>query len=235
MNKKKIIAFIPARGGSKGVKLKNLHSLGKKPLLAWSIEAAKKAKVIDRIFVSTDHKKIVNCAKKYGAEIHNRPKKHASDWSTTYDTIKDFYYYMNKNLNYKPDIIIVLEPTSPFRKKKDLKKSCLEIVKQKKYSCWSVNKVSKKYHPKKLLINSKSNLKLYEKNGEKIIARQQLGEIFQRNGIFYIFNVQQLLKEKKIYLKKTIFHEINYPYVNIDTIEDLSNTKKLAKKFKFND
>ncbi len=94
--------------------------------------------------------------------------------------------------------------------------------------------MSNKYHPKKVLTSLNRYLKLYEKKGEKIIARQQLGDIFQRNGIFYIFNTKQIIKEKKIYLKKTIFHVINYPYVNIDTINDLKETKKLAKKFKFN-
>ena len=103
---------------------------------------------------------------------------------------------------------------------------------KKAYSCWSVNKVSKKYHPKKILINSKGHLKLYEKSGENIIARQQLGQIFQRNGIFYIFKTKQLIKEKNLF-KKTIFHVIDYSYVNIDTIEDLNRTRKLAKKFNF--
>tara|TARA_B110000977_G_C11009647_1_gene467131 strand:+ start:236 stop:937 length:702 start_codon:yes stop_codon:yes gene_type:complete len=229
---KSFLTIIPARGGSKGVKFKNIRKIiNNDTLLDLAYSFANKCNFIDKIIISTDHKKIVNECIKNNYNYIVRPKSLSKDHVSAYRVIENVIKATKKKFDY----IIYLEPTSPFRKKKDLKKSCLEIVKQKKYSCWSVNKVSKKYHPKKLLINSKGNLKLYEKNGEKIIARQQLGEIFQRNGIFYIFNVQQLLKEKKIYLKKTIFHEINYPYVNIDTIEDLSNTKKLAKKFKFND
>jgi CMP-N,N'-diacetyllegionaminic acid synthase len=226
------LAIIPARGGSKGVRFKNIRKVTKNDtLLDLTYSFASKCNFIDKIIISTDHKKIVNECINNNYNYIIRPKSLSKDHVSAYRVIENVIKTTKKKFDY----IIYLEPTSPFRKKKDLKKSCLEIVKQKKYSCWSVNKVSKKYHPKKLLINSKGNLKLYEKNGEKIIARQQLGEIFQRNGIFYIFNTQQLLKEKKIYLKKTIFFEINYPYVNIDTIEDLKNTKKLAKKFKFND
>ena len=211
MNKKKIIAFIPARGGSKGVKLKNLHSLGKKPLLAWPIEAAKKAKVIDRIFVSTDHKKIVNCAKKYGAEIHNRPKKHASDWSTTYDTVKDFYYYMNKNLNYKPDIIIVLEPTSPFRKKGLIDK-CLNLLIRKKvdsiatfitsrshpYRIWKINKFSK---PKPYFLKS---------SDDAWIPRQKLEKTYELDGSIYAFFVnKKFFKTKSLVFGKSLAYFLN--------------------------
>ena len=103
---KKIVALIPARGGSKGVKLKNLHVLGKKPLLDWTIRASKKEKILNRIFVSTDHKKIKQYALSCGVEVHDRPKKYASDSATTYDTVKNFYHYLINNKKYKPDILV---------------------------------------------------------------------------------------------------------------------------------
>ncbi len=228
---KSFLIIIPARGGSKGVKFKNIRKVkNDKTLLDLSYSFANKCKFVDEIIVSTDHKKIIKECKKKNYNYIIRPKLLSKDYVSAYKVIENV---LNTNKE-KFDYIIYLEPTSPFRKIKDLNKSCLEVIKKKADSCWSVNRVSKKYHPKKLLINLKGNLKLYEKDGESIIARQQLSEIYQRNGIFYIFNTKQLLKEKKIYLKKTIFHVIDYPYVNIDTIEDLNNTRKLAKKFNFN-
>ncbi len=227
---KSFLVLIPARGGSKGIKFKNIRKvIGNKTLLDLSYSFAKKCKFVDKIIVSTDHKKIVRECVKNNYEYIIRPKSLSKDYVSAYRVMENVIKKMKKEYDY----LIYLEPTSPFRKISDLKKSCTGIIKTNADSCWSVNKVSTKYHPKKLFINSRGNLKLYETKGEKIIARQQLNEVFQRNGIFYIFNINKLVVQKKIYLKKTIFHVIDYPYVNIDTLDDLKKTKKLSKKFKF--
>jgi len=227
---KSFLVIIPARGGSKGIKLKNIQKVTpKKTLLDLAYSFAKKCTFVDKIIISTDHKKIVNECKRRNYNYIVRPKPLSKDHVSAYRVIENT---VNK-LKTKFDYLIYLEPTSPFRKLKNLKKSCFDIIKKKANGCWSVNKVSRKYHPKKILISKKGDLKLYEKKGENIIARQQLKDIYQRNGIFYIFKTNQLMKEKKIYLKKTIFHVIDYQYVNIDTLEDLKNTRKLAEKFKF--
>ena len=85
----KTICIIPARGGSKGIKLKNLQKIGGKPLLYYPINAAKKSKVCDLILVSTDSKKIEKVAKKYGAEVpFLRKKKFSLDFTTTEETLK---------------------------------------------------------------------------------------------------------------------------------------------------
>ena len=227
---KTFLALIPARGGSKGAKFKNIRKVkANKTLLDLTHTFASKCSFIDKVIVSTDHKKIISECNKKKYNYIVRSKSLSKDYVSAYRVIENTI----KKIREKYDYLIYLEPTSPFRKVNDLRKSCIKIIKKRAYSCWSVNSVSKKYHPKKILVNLKGNLKLYEKNGEKIIARQQVGDIFQRNGIFYIFKINELLKEKKIYLKKTIFHLIDYPYVNIDTITDLKNTRELLKKFKF--
>ena len=92
--------------------------------------------------------------------------------------------------------------------------------------------MSDKFHPFKLLEKKNKFIHLYSSKGVKIIARQQLNDIYQRNGIFYIFDIHCLIKNKSIYPKKGIFpYEIKYNYVNIDTEEDLINCKKLFKKW----
>lgn len=201
----KIVAFIPARGGSKGVKLKNLHSLGKKPLLVWSIEAAKKVKSIDRIFVSTDHKKIAKIGKAYGAEIHKRPKKLATDWTTTYDTVKDFYFYLKK-LGYIPDIFIVLEPTSPFRKK-GLINSCLNnLIKNKADSIATF--IESRSHPFRIWrLNNKNKPKPYFLKGanDAWIPRQKLEKTYELDGSIYAFFInKKFFKTKSLVFGKSL-------------------------------
>ncbi len=225
---KKILCIIPARGGSKGVRLKNLKKINKKSLLELSINFAKSLKFLDNIIVSSDHKKILRISEKLNVLTKKRPKKLSKDFISDYEVIKDV---PNK---YEYDYILYLQPTSPFRKRKDFIVALKNLIKKKGHGIWSVTKVDKKFHPNKVLFSdNKKNLKTFTKEGKKIIARQQLNDTFIRNGIFYFFSVKDLLKQKTIYLKNTLFFQINYDYVNIDTLKDLRKSKILAKKLKY--
>ena len=229
IKKKTFLAVIPARGGSKGIKFKNIQKVkNNNTLLDLAYNYASSCTFIDKIVINTDHPKLVNFCKRKNYEYIIRPKSLSLDYVSAYDVIENSINQIDQNFDY----LIYLEPTSPFRKKKDLYEACQKLIKFDYDSCWSVNKVSKKYHPKKLLLYKNKKLKLYDKQGYKIIARQQLNNIFQRNGIFYIFKIKKLLKERSIYLKKTSMFEIGYPYVNIDTPQDLIETKKLIKSFR---
>ena len=120
LKNKKILAIIPARGGSKGLPGKNIKKLAGKPLIAWTIDQAKKSKYIDKLIVSTDSKEIAEISKKYGAEIpFLRSKKLAQDNSSIYDVIFDAINWFKKN-NIDFDLIILLEPTSPLRENNDI-------------------------------------------------------------------------------------------------------------------
>ena len=112
-NKKiKVIAIIPARGGSKGVPGKNIKVLGNKPLIAYSIEAAKRCKLIDRVIVSTDDEKIAEVAKKYGAEVpFIRPSELAQDTTPTEPVLKHAVEWLESNENYKADIVVYFQLT----------------------------------------------------------------------------------------------------------------------------
>jgi len=116
-NNKNIIAIIPARGGSKGLLRKNIRKLAGKPLIAYTILAAKKTKLVDRVFISTDDKEIEKIAKKYGAEIIPRLKQLASDFVPSSSVLKHGLAYLERKENYKPDIIVYLQPTDIFRPK----------------------------------------------------------------------------------------------------------------------
>ncbi|WP_028257566.1 cytidylyltransferase domain-containing protein [Veillonella montpellierensis] len=117
---KKVLAIIPARGGSKGIPNKNIIDLGGKPLIAHSIEVAKQSNYIDDIVVSTDSKPISDIAKKWGADVpFYRPSKLASDTSKTIETVIYTIDELKKRRRLY-DILVLLQPTQPFRKVSDI-------------------------------------------------------------------------------------------------------------------
>ena len=122
------------------------------------------------------------------------------------------------------------------RKVVHLRQALNEVI--KKYnSAWSVSKIDKKNNPMKVLKISNNKLKLYLKEGKKIVARQQLEDVYIRNGVFYIFDIKALLKNKSIYLNKIYPSITNYKIINIDDKKDLLEFKyrirKLNKKLVF--
>ena len=119
MNKKstKVICIIPARGGSKGIKNKNLMKVKQKTLIFYPINAALKSKVCDYIFVSTDSNKIAKVAKSYNASVpFLRKKKYSQDLTTTEETLKNALLEVESFLNIKFDICVFLTCTNIFRK-----------------------------------------------------------------------------------------------------------------------
>lgn len=121
----KILAIIPARGGSKGIPRKNIKKLTGKPLIVYSIEAALKSKYINKIIVSTEDKEIAEISKKYGAEVIKRPRELAKNYSSIIDVLKHVLEKLREEENYKPDIIVLLQPTSPLRTVKTIDSAIL--------------------------------------------------------------------------------------------------------------
>ena len=116
----KVLSIIPARGGSKGIPLKNLVLLNQKPLLYYTVIASLKSKIINKTVVSTDNKKIGKVALKLGAEVVYRPKKLATDTTALEPVIEHVLNYLNRHQNYTPDIIVILQNTSPLRTAKHI-------------------------------------------------------------------------------------------------------------------
>ena len=111
-----ILAIIPARGGSKGVPGKNIRNLAGKPLIAWTVEEAKKSKLLTRVIVSTDSEEIAEVARSYGAEVpFLRPKEISQDISTDVEFLLHALDFLKNKEGYEPDIILRLPPTSPLR------------------------------------------------------------------------------------------------------------------------
>ncbi|MFA6988809.1 MAG: acylneuraminate cytidylyltransferase family protein [Candidatus Gastranaerophilaceae bacterium] len=110
----KIVAIIPARGGSKRIPRKNIKLIAGKPLVAYSIEAGLESKYVDRVIVSTEDKEIAEISKQYGAEVFIRPMELAQDETKTSSVMVDVVENLEKE-GYCPDIVVLLQPTSPLR------------------------------------------------------------------------------------------------------------------------
>lgn len=115
-----VLAIIPARGGSKGIIKKNLRSLGGKPLLQYPIESAKACGLVDQIVISTDDIEIEECARSLEVEVIQRPPEISGDNALVIDAIRHVLAVFEKR-GYVPEIIVLLECTSPFRNEKDLR------------------------------------------------------------------------------------------------------------------
>ena len=224
--KKKILALIPARGGSKGIKNKNLRKINGKPLIYYTINFINKLKFVDLKIVSSDKDEILNYAKKNGFVAFRRNKKLSGDKISDYQVIESI---LNSNITdiKKFDYLIYLQPTSPIRKSNELNQALNKLIKLNYDAVWSVTEIDKKYHPLKVFINKKNKLNLFSEKGKKTIARQQLKRAFIRNGVFYIFSIKKIMKTKSIYMKKTLPFIIKRDVINIDNLEDLKIAKKM--------
>src|SRR5450631_2088722 len=131
LNGERVIAVVPARGGSKSVPGKNIQPLGGKPLLAWSIDVAHEVKEIDRTIVSTDDPKIASVGRAHGAEVYERPPHLATDEALVIDALKDLLATLLSE-GEMPEWIILLEPTCPLRSADDVR-DCLKLVGQGGY------------------------------------------------------------------------------------------------------
>lgn len=200
-NDKKIIAIIPARGGSKEIPRKNIKPLVRKPLIAHTIEAALESKYLDMVIVSTEDEEIAKISKKYGAEVKKRSKKLSTDTAKIIDVVLDLLNTL-KTEKYQPEIIVLLQPTSPLRTVDDIDRAIETFLKNKCGSVISVCeteqspywdlKVRKKYL--KPLLSWK-----YFK-----MRRQDLDKVYTLNGAIYVTTTERLVKYKSFYGKKIL-------------------------------
>ena len=233
--KKKILAIIPCRSGSKSLKNKNILKIFNKPLVYYSIFFAKKCKFIDRVIVSTDSKKYKKICEKYGAEVpFLRPKRISKDNSLDVDCFKHAISWLKVNYNYKPDIIIHLRPTSPLRKIKTLKKMIYKIKKKKIDSIKSISSLRKSIY-KTWFLKKDNRTSPAVSNDTKFIEtfndpRQKIKTSYFENGAYNVFK-SNLLKKNKISGKK-IYGYITNDDNDIDSVNDFIEIKKKEKIFK---
>lgn len=219
IEKNKIVALIPARGGSKGIKNKNIIDLCGKPLISYTIQAALESKYIDKVIVSTDSQEIADVAIKYGAEVpFLRPGELASDTSKTIDAVMHAVGELEKRKE-EYDILILLQATQPLRTADDIDSAIELFIKNKGQSLVSVSPVE----DNPILIRTIDNLgRMNSILPMKSTCRRQDMPLYYRvNGCIYI----NLISELDL---NTSFNDNTIPYimpkersVDIDEIKDL--------------
>ena len=197
INNKKILAIIPARGGSKGLKNKNILKLKEKPIIKYTIDQAKNSKFINKIAVSTDSNKIQKISKKEKVWCEQlRPKKISGDKSKLYHAIK----FVLKNIDYDPDIIIELHPTHVFRSVKLIDKAIEIFLKKKLNSLISILEIKDTSHPD-YVIKLKNKTIKYKKS-PTTFNRNFLRKKYRSSGIILISTKKDFYKNKSMIDKK---------------------------------
>lgn len=233
--KKKILAVIPCRSGSKGIRNKNILNIFGKPLIYYSIMFAKSCDFIDKIIISTDSLKYKKIAEKYGLEVpFLRPKKISKDKSLDIEMFKHALEWLEKNENYRPDLIIHLRPTSPLRQIKIMKRA-INIMK-KNIKLDSLRSISpNKVTPFKMWKFDESNSLISPLIKETKIKeahnkpRQMLPSTYFQNAVYDIFR-STLLKKNTI-SGKNIYGLIIENHLDIDTKGDLKLLNAFKKNF----
>jgi CMP-N,N'-diacetyllegionaminic acid synthase len=232
-NNKKILAIIPARHGSKGLPGKNWKIMNGKPLIQWTIEQAKNSLLIDKIAISTDSEIIFNIIKNYESKkikLIKRNKNLSLDETPMFDVIKNIIVD-NNNEDY--DFILLLQPTSPLRKKNDIDNFIKNLINQKNYqSSVSMSKVETWASPDHcFLIKEDNSIAKFNNNLLSVKRRQEIKkEYFFPNGSMFMSEKNSLLKQKTFYQNKTIGYKMKkWQKFDIDDIDDFIITEALLK------
>jgi N-acylneuraminate cytidylyltransferase len=195
---KKVLAVIPARGGSKGVPRKNIRPLAGKPLIGWTIEAANDATLIDRVIVSTDDLEIAEVARTLGAEVpFLRPAGLASDAASGMEPIVHAIHEL-QGFEY----VVLLQPTSPLRNGNDIDAAIAMCTNEGAFSCVSVSEV--KERPEYCYFMDKSGrISSVLPNIEQVVRRQNLPPVYCLNGAIYVAKISWFLTHKTFITEET--------------------------------
>jgi CMP-N,N'-diacetyllegionaminic acid synthase len=219
---KRILVVVPARGGSKGIRLKNIQQVNGRPLVALVADVVKQIPEIDRAVVSTDSEEIAGVAKAAGLDVpFYRPESLSGDRIADWDVLVHALQACEELDKVQYDIVVMLQPTSPMRTATQVLNCIKMLVDEARDSVWTVSETDSKAHPLKQLRVSDGDMSYYDPQGGQVIARQQLGTVYHRNGIAYAITRQCLLEQKSIKGENAGALIIKEQTVNIDTVWDL--------------
>lgn len=222
INGKKVLAFVPARGGSKGIKGKNIYPIDGLPLICYTLRAGRESKYIDMILVSTDDDNIADAAKKENAAVIRRPEELSSDTSKTIDAVIHA-------LKLYPDyqIFVLLQPTSPLRTSKNIDEAIELFEKKNEESLCSVSPVSDSPLLIRTIDENSNLIKLLDT--DSTVRRQDMKPYYRVNGAIYIKLVSQITSS-------TSFNDSEIGYimpkdssVDIDELSDILYAECLLK------
>ena len=229
----KILGLIPARGGSKGIPLKNQKELLGKPLLQYTIEAALGSKMLDSVVFSSEDPSLIDLAKKMGAEVpFVRPDHLATDTASSIAVVEHSLEALAE-MGWNYDAVCLLQVTNPFRTSQFIDQAILKFKEAGTDSLVSVLKVPHEFNPHWVYeVSEKNTLKLATGEDEIIKRRQDLPAAYYRDGSIYITKSEVIKSQQSLYGKEIAFIESDSErHVNIDTMQDWKKAVQLAEKF----
>jgi len=225
----KVLAVIPARGGSKGIPGKNIKELGGKPLVAHAIECAIQSDYVSKIVLSTDDEKIATIGRQYDIDVLKRPAHLAEDNSNVVETVA----HIIKEYNEDFDLIVLLQPTSPLRTYSDLNNIVNLLIDRAEIDGVISVVPMNDTHPARMynLIENDELIPLIG-IGENM-RRQDLKPVFYRNGCFYAVKTKAFVSQKTFMVERKIGYVMNPDWlVNIDTMRDFKLATLLYEDWK---
>lgn len=218
----RILGLIPARGGSKGVPRKNIRLLGNRPLLQYTIEAARFSHGLTDIILSTDDTEIAKCGLELGVEVpFMRPQYLATDEASSIDVVVDVIQQLKKQ-GREYEAVCLLQPTSPFRVSGFIDQAIAKFQEGNTDSLLSVLEVPHEYNPHWVYEqDEKGMLRISTGEREIVKRRQDLPKAFHRDGSIYLTKTQVILEQKSFYGASIGFIQSDPQYsCNIDTLKD---------------
>lgn len=227
----KNIAIIPARSGSKGLKDKNIRKLNGKPLMVYTIEAAEKSGLFEKIIVSTDSQKYAEIAIEAGAEVpFLRDEKNATDHASSWNVVEEVIGKLEKE-GLLFDTFALLQPTSPLRDSEDIRRAYEFMIKSKAESVVSVCETE--HSPLWCNVLPEDGCLLHFIKAGANECRQALDKYYRINGAIYISTLNSFFPNKNIYGSKSYaFIMDNLKSIDIDTEMDFAIAEFLQRELK---
>jgi CMP-N,N'-diacetyllegionaminic acid synthase len=227
----KVLALIPARGGSKGVPGKNIRTIAGKPLIAHSIIQAQESKIVDQVIVSSDDVTILKIASDYEANVLRRPKAMAQDESPVIDAIAHAFE------NFGPcDVVVLLQPTSPLRTSEDIDTAVQLFMRTKRPVC-SVYRVEDTHPARMYHIKHSEHGEVLNAINPNLaeVRRQDLPPVYLRNGAIYVFGPEQIKSRSIITNNMMAYIMPSESSINVDTEMDFNLLKLMMEQESFYD
>jgi len=231
INGQRILVVCPARGGSKGIPLKNLQMFHGVPLVARVGHLVKEIVAIDRAIVSTDHEEIATIAQESGLDApFYRPESLSGDRISDLQVLSHALVEIERLDQVNYDIVVMLQPTSPLRQTEHVLDTIKMLINGDWDAVWTVSETDSKNHPLKQLTVTNDQLDYYDQAGKQIIARQQLVPVYHRNGVAYAIRRSCLLGQQSIKGERTGALVLYENMISIDTHWDLELAEFIYSK-----
>lgn len=225
----RLVAVIPARGGSKGIPGKNIATCAGKPLLAWTCEAARASRSLARTLVSTDAEDIAAVARRWGIEApFLRPPELAADDTPAVPVLQHALAWL-ESAGERPDALVLLQPTSPLRRAEHID-GAARLFEAGADTVVSVVDVPHRYHPDSVMIEREGSLQPYHAGTETVTRRQDQRLLLARNGPAVLVVSRDMVKAGRLYGGRTLGYRMSeQDSVDIDTREDLALAELLLR------